>query len=285
MIPFCMKLFVPFLLFSAMSFPAIADPGTNASTDPVVISNIARSERRVLPTEPARDKKVLLLTGNDSLAEEIIDRHSLVVGSKITMISRREVYAWLVDHIRVSASLARILGRNYRVFPGSVYEYHGEEGNDLSVDFYCAYSDSTSTVYIGKGKVKIFHIPISGSFINYLEYFNADDTRMTAQNCMYIMLNSRVKRFFVNIILAVSDIEEVIMERIFSLDDTVLRLVKIFMEDPHLYRMLQRPEALIPDNASELAVRIRDAVVRESSLQEARELGRLIEMARFEVGY
>ena len=285
MISFCKKLFVLFLLFSVLSFPAIPEPGTNVSTEPVVFSNIPRSEKRVLPKESARDKKLLLLTGYDSLAIEIIDRHSLVVGSKITMICRREVYAWLVGHIRVSASLTRILGSNYRVSSGSVYEYHGDEGEDLSVDFYCAYRDSTSTIYIGKGKVKIFLIPISGSFINYLEYYNKDDTRIIAQNCMYIMLNNTVKRFLANIILAVSDIEKGIMEKIFSLDDTVFKLVQIFMDDPHLYLMLKKPEAHAPDNASELAVRIRDIVVRESSLKESRELGQLLEKARLEIGY
>jgi len=57
------------------------------------------------------------------------------------------------------------------------------------------------------------------------------------------------------------------------------------MEDPHLYRMLKTPEADAPDEASELAVKIRDTVVRELSLKESRELGQLLEKARLEVGY
>jgi len=285
MTPFCKILSVIFLLFSVLSFPAIPEQGTNVSVDPVVSSNIPISEKRVLPKEPARDKKVLLLTGNDGLARDIIDRHSLVVGSKITMICRREVYAWLVNHLKVSASLTRILGRDYRVSPGSVYEYHGVEGKDLTVDFYRAYQDSTSTIYIGKGKIKIFHIPVSGSFINYLEYYNKDDTHIITQNCMYIMLNNSVKRFLVNIIFAVSDIETGILKKIFSLDDTVFKLLQVFMEDPHLYLMLTKPEADVPDGASALAVKIRDTVVRELSPEESRELGQLIEKARIEVGY
>jgi len=285
MIPFYKKMFVLFLLFTVLSVPAIPEQGTYVWAEPVVSSNIPRSEKRVLPKEQARDKKVLLLTGNDSLAREIIDRHSLVVGSKITMICRREVYAWLVNHLKVSASLTRILGRNYEVSSGSLYEYHGVERKDLTVDFYRAYQDSTSTIYIGKGIIKIFHISVSGSFINYLEYYNKDDTHIITQNCMYIMLNNSVKRFLVNIIFAVSDIETGILKKIFSLDDTVFKLLQVFMEDPYLYRMLKKPEEDVPEGASELAVKIRDTVVRESSLKESRELGQLIEKARLEVGY
>ena len=262
----------------------MAGPDTSARTDPGV-SATAHSEKRVLPTDPARDATILVLTGNDSLATEILDRHSLIVGSKITMKARRDVYAWLVDHIRVSAALTRILGRKYQVSTGSLYEYHGEEGDDLSVEFFRAYRDSSSTIYIGTGDVKIFHIPVSGSFINYLEYYNVDGTRMVAQNCMYIMLNNRIKRFFANILLAVSDIETGLMEKLFSLDDTVFGLVHIFMEDPHLHHMLSHPEAPAPEGASEVAKRVRNTVVRESSREEARKLGQLIGKARLGVGY
>lgn len=274
-----------FLILFALLFSLIPATNTRVSTEPVTFSNIAKSEKLVLLDDTARDEKLLLLTGSDRLALKIIDQHSLVVGSKMVIVCRRNVYSWLVNHIRVSAALSQILGRDYRISPSSLYEYHGEDGEGLSVDFYCAYHDSASTIYIGNGKVKIFLFTISGSFINFLEHYNEDDTRMTAQNCMYVMLNNTVTRFLANIIFAVSDIEKGIMEKILSLDDVVFKVVKIFMEDPHLYLMLKEPEAHVPDGASEIAIRIKDAVVQESSLIEARELGQLIQKARIEVGY
>lgn len=273
-----------FLLFFVLLFPAVNAPGTDTSTQPVTLPNIARSEKRILPNDPARDEKLLLLTGNDKLTAEIIDQHSLIVGTRIIMVCRRDVYAWLVDHIRASATLARIFGREYRVSPGSVYEYHGDDEEGLSVDFYRAYSDSTATVYIGDGEMKIFLFTISGSFINFLEYHNLDSKRITAQSCMYLRVNNPVTRFFTRIIFAISDIEKGLMEKITSLDDTVFSIVNEFMEDPYIYRMLREPETPVPEGASELAVRMRDAVVQETSPREARELGQLIEKAWIEVG-
>jgi hypothetical protein len=280
--PFRKILFVLILLFSVISLSAMPDVCCDVNSD--ADSGIPKSVKRVLEKNSSRDEKMLLLTGNDSLTKMVLDRHSLVVGSQITMVTRRDVYSWITDHIKVSAALTRLLGNQYEITPGTLYDYHGVDGNDIAVDFNTAYYDSTSTVYIGKGKVKIFHIPVAGSFINYLEYYNKDDTHIVAQNCMYIMLNSSVKRFFVNIILAVSDVEEGIMDKLFALDNTVIKLIMIFMEDPHLYEMLQNPEAAPPENASEIAVKMKNAVVRESSIQDARELGRLIEKARHEVG-
>ena len=84
---------------------------------------------------------------------------------------------------------------------------------------------------------------------------------------------------------AISDIEKGIMERSFTLDETVFSLVQVFMKDPHLYRMLKTPEADAPDKASDIAIKMRDTVVRELSPEGARKLGLLIEKARREVGY
>ena len=285
MISFCKKLFVLFLLFSVLSFPAIPEPGTNVSTEPVAFSNIAQSEKRILKENLLRAKKILSLTEYNSLAKEIIDKHSLIVGSRIVLVSQSTVYSWLVDHIRVSAELSRFFGMNYSLTPGSVYEYHGEDSEGLSVDFNNAYSDSTSTIYVGEGKIKIFLFSISGSFVNFLEYNDTKNKTMIAQSCIYVRVNNPVTRLVANFIFAISDLEKGIMEKIFSLDDTVFKLVQIFMEDPHLYLMLKKPEAHAPDKASELAVRIRDTVVQESSLKESRELGQLVEKARLEVGY
>lgn len=272
---------IPFALLISL----ISNPDSVASTEPVTFSNIARSEKRVLPDDRVRDEKLLHLTGNDRMAGKIIDQHSLIVGSKMVMVCRREVYSWLVDHIMVSAALTSIIGKSYSLYPGSVFEYYGEDGEGLSIDFYSAYNDSTTTVYVGKGKVKIFLITISGSFINLLEYNNIDSTRMVAQNSMYVMVNNTVTRFFANLIMAISDIEKGIMNKILSLDDTTFQLVNILMKDPHLYLLLKEPQASVPVGISELAVRIRDVVVQKSSLEESRELGKLIENARIEVGY
>ncbi|MFC1693175.1 hypothetical protein ACFL1R_06695 [Candidatus Latescibacterota bacterium] len=285
MIPFCKKLFVLFLLFSVLSFPAIPEPDTNVSTEPVVFSNIAQSEKRILKKNLLRDKKILSLTGYNSLAKEIIAQHSLIVGSSIVLVSQSTVYSWLVDHIRVSAALSRFFGMNYLLTPGSVYEYHGEDSEGLSVDFNNAYSDSTSTIYVGEGEIKIFLFSITGSFVNFLEYNDTKNKTMIAQSCIYVRVNNPVTRIVTNFIFAISDLEKGVMEKILTLDDTVYKIVLTFMEDPHLYLMLKKPEAHAPDKASELAVRIRDTVVQESSLKESRELGQLVEKARLEVGY
>lgn len=271
------------LLFFSFSFPVNITSETNESRKAAPFSNITYTEKRVLTEDSARDEKLLRITGNDKLTSEIINQHSLIVGSKIVLISRRPVYSWLVDNIRISAVLSRFFGRNYQLSPGKLYEYHGEDGEGMSVDFYCAYHDSAATVFVGDGKIKIFFITISGSFINYLEYFNTDRTRMESQDCMYVRINNPVTRLFASMIFAVSDVEEKIMEKIFTLDDTVYKLVKTLMDDPHLYLMLKNPQLPAPKGASDIAVKIRDAVVRESSFKTAQELGELVEKARFEV--
>ncbi len=273
-----------FLMFFLLSFPSFTAPDADSDTNSAALSNIAGSQKRILKDDPSRDAKLLLLTGNDGLTAEIIKQHSLIVGTKIVLVGRQQVYYWLVEHIRTSAALSRLFGRKYVVSTGSVYEYHGEDGEGLSVDFYRAYIDSVSAVYTGSGKMKVFLLTISGSFINFLEYYNTDSTLLTSQNSMYIRVNNPVTRLVTNIIFAISDIERGLMEKILSLDDTVYSIVNIFMEDPYIYRMLKNPEAPVPEGASEIAVRIRDTVVRETSPGEARELGQLIENAWREVG-
>jgi len=273
-----------FMLTYMLLFPNNTAPDTGANTQFTPFSNIARSEKRILQDDPARNKKLLQLTGYDRLAAEVIDQHSLIVGTKIVMVCRRAVYAWLVDNIRASSALARIFDKKYWVSPGSVYEYHGNDGKGMSVDFYRAYSDSATTVYIGDGKIKILLFTISGSFLNFMEYHNTDSTLISAQSCIYVRLNNPVTRFLTDIIFAISDIEKGLMEKITTLDDTVFIIVNKFMEEPHLYSMLKEPEAPAPEGASELAIRMRDAVVQETSPDKARELGQLIEKARIEVG-
>ena len=273
-----------FLLIFALLYPPTTAPCIDANTQPVTLSNIAMSEKLILKEDRARDEKLLLLTRNDRLAAEVIDQHSLIVGTRIVLVCRREVYSWLVDHIRTSAAIANIFGKKYVVSPGSVHEYHGEDKEGLSVDFYRAYSDSTSTIYIGNGEVKILLFTISGSFINFLEYNNSNSTQIVTQSCIYVRVNNPVTRFITNVIFAISDIEKGLMKKITTLDDTVFSIVNAFMDDPHIYRMLKEPEAPVPEGASELAVKIRDTVVKETSPQAARELGQLIEKAWIEVG-
>ena len=278
------KLLTISLLTLSLLFTGITASSTDTNTQPAALSNIAMSEKLILKDDPARDKKLLLLTGNDRLTAEVIDQNSLIVGTRIVMVCRRAVYSWLVDHIRTSAAIALIFGKKYVVSPGSVYEYHGNDGEGLLIDFYRAYSDSASTVYVGTGEMKIFLFTLSGSFINYLKYDNADSTRIATQSCIYVRVNNPVTRFITNMIFAISDIEKGLMEKITTLDDTVFIIVNAFMEDPYIYRMLKESESPAPEDASELAVRIRDTVVRETSTREARELGQLIEKAWIEVG-
>ena len=57
------------------------------------------------------------------------------------------------------------------------------------------------------------------------------------------------------------------------------------MEDTHLFYILQNPYGLPPEDTSDIAVKMRDAIISESTPEEARELGKLIEQARIEVGY
>ena len=102
---------------------------------------------------------------------------------------------------------------------------------------------------------------------------------------MYVSINNSVTRLLARFLLAISDLEKGIMEKLFALDDTTFKLVDIFMEDPHLYSMLKEPGTHAPAGASELAVKIRDAIVRESSAKEAREFGLMLERARLDVGY
>ena len=75
------------------------------------------------------------------------------------------------------------------------------------------------------------------------------------------------------------------MKKILSLDDTTFKIVETVMRDPHFYLMLQDSDAPPPKGASELVVKMKDTVVRESSLKKAQEFGLLIEKARFEVEY
>ncbi len=245
-------------------------------------SNAAISEKRVLEEDPGRDALLLRLSGNDALAKNIIDKHSLIVGSKLTINCPPELYDWMVDNVSVSASLSRLYGRKYKVTPGDVYEYHGVDGDDSVLEFFRAYQDSVSTVYIGRGTIRVFHIPVGGSFINHLEYFRDDDGGSIVQNCMYIMVNNRINRFFASILFALSDVEKRVLEIIFSMDDTTLKIIRTFMEDPHLVDMLKRPDLAVPDEASDIAVRMRETILTETSPMETRKLGVLIEKARNE---
>ena len=271
------------LLSFSFSFPINIASETDGNTDSVTFPNIACSEKRILSDDSVRDEKLLRLTENDKLTSEIINQHSLIAGSKIVLTCRRTVYSWLVDNIEVSAALSRFFGRNYLLSTGTLYEYHGEDGEGLSIDFYRAYHDSTTTIFVGNGKVKIFYMTISGSFINFMEYYNTDNTHVESRNCIYVKINNPVTRFFTSIIFAVSDVERKIMEKLFTLDDTVYKLVETLMNDPHLHLMLKEPQSPAPEGASHLTVKIRDSVVRESSLKTAQELGELVEKARFEV--
>ncbi|MBT4482403.1 MAG: hypothetical protein HOC71_01840 [Candidatus Latescibacteria bacterium] len=271
------------LLFFSFSFPVNIASETNQIREKAAFSNIPNSEKRILADDSARDEKLLRLTNNDKLTGEIIEQHSLIVGSKISITCRRPVYSWLVDHINISAALSRFFGMNYKLSPGTLYEYHGVDGEGLNVDFYRAYHDSTTTVFVGDGKIKIFFITISGSFINYMEYNNTNSALMESQNCIYARIKNPVTRLFASMVFAVSDVEETIMEKIFALDDTVYKLVKTLMDDPHLYIMLKEPQSPVPEGASDIAVKIRDSVVRESSIKTAQELGELVEKARYEV--
>lgn len=273
-------LFVLALVYSGIPISSKAETNKHG-----IQTNLARSEKRILPDDPVRDKKLLMLTGNDRLTSEIIRQHSLIVGSKMVVVSRRPVYSWLVEHVKISAALSRIFGKKYYVSPSSVYEYHGDDGEGMTIDFYSGYRDSTTMLLVGEGRMKLFHITFTGSFINFMEYSNLDNTHLSAQNCMYVKVNNPVARFVTNVVFAVSDIERGIMRKLLSLDDTVFQIMKTFMKDPYLYHMLQNPYDLTPADASDLVVKMRDAVINESSPDVACELGKLIEQARIEVGY
>jgi hypothetical protein len=250
-----------------------------ADENSIITPNLAKSEKRVLKEDPLRDKGLLSDTNHDPLTGEIIIEHSLIAGSKIELECRNYVYLWLVDNLRVSAALSGIYGNNYSVTPGKGYDYHGDDGDGLTIDFNRTHRDSSSTVFTGHGDMKLFLISISGSFINYIEFLNIDGRNMTAQSCMYVRVNNRVTRFLANVVFAISDVEEGIMKKMFTLDDTVYSIVKTFMEDPHLYSMLQNPDDPPPAGASDIAVRMRKIILMESSRPKARELGKLIERA------
>ncbi|MFC1539316.1 hypothetical protein ACFL6H_07825 [Candidatus Latescibacterota bacterium] len=241
---------------------------------------MAKSEKRILTEDPLRDNILLTLTKNDSLTHEIILEHSLIAGSKIELVCRNDVYLWLVDNLRVSAALSRIYGKIYTVSPGKGYDYHGDDDDGLTVDFNRAYRDSVSTIFTGHGVMKLFLFSISGSFINFLEFSNIDNKNMIAQSCMYVKVDNPVTRFFTNVVFAISDVEEGIMEKMFTLDDTVFSIVKTFMEDPHLYLLLQNPDMPLPEGISDVAVRMRNTIFMETSRQKAAELGKMIENAR-----
>jgi len=279
-----MKLFLISIFFSVLIFSDICGDSSIANAQTERPSDSTRSVQRVLPDDITRDKKMLRLTQNDPLTQKIIKQQSLVIGSTLSLKSHRDVYAWFVDHIKVSAALAQFLGKDYQISTGSTFEYHGVDGDDLIIDFNRSHSDSSSTIYVGNGIIKIFHIPVSGSFINYIEYNNSGNGSVTAQNCMYIMLNNSLNRFLANILMAVSDIEKGIMKKMFSLDEISIEMVSYFMNDPYLYYMLKHPEAEYPAAVSKKTVTFKEIIVRESSPETAKYLGLILEKARHEQG-
>lgn len=275
-----LKLFITVIvsfLLLGLSFKTNSDTSLQAVQE---VSNTANSEKRVLNEDPVRDKKLLERTNYDQLTREIILEHSIIAGSKIQLESRNDVYLWLVDNIRISAALSRIFGNKYTLSAGKEYDYLGEDGDGLKLKFNRTYRDSASAVFTGHGEMKMFLFSVSGSFINFMEFSNVDEKNMIAQSCIYVKVNNPVTRFIANVVFAVSDIEKGIMEKMFSLDDTVCVIVKILMEDPNLYIMLQNPDDTPQEGASEVAVKIRKTILKESSPKKARELGRLIENAR-----
>ena len=215
---------------------------------------------------------------------EIIDEHSLILGSRIEMAGRQKLYSWLVDHVEVSAAMSTVFGREYNITPGREFEYHGEDGEGLVVEFYRAYRDSGSTVLTGNGYVKLFLFTISGSFINFMEYQNIDEKSISAQNCMYVRVNNPLTRAFADFLFAVSDIEKGIMEKILSLDDTVVEAMNTFINDPHFGIMLRNPDMLPPEGASPRSIAMRDAVLGAAAPQDAMELAAYIFDARQAAG-
>jgi hypothetical protein len=276
----CIILSIALLAYSDISVSI-----DNENNNYGIQSNIAKSEKSIFLDDPVRDRKLLMLTGNDKLTGEIIREHSLVVGSKMVLVSRRAVFAWLVENIKVSAALSRVFGGEYQISPSSLFEYHGDDGKGLSVDFYTGYRDSTTTILVGEGKIKFLYITFTGSFINLMEYSNLDSTHISTQNCMYVKVNNPVARLFTDVVLSISVIKQGIMEKLLSLDDTAFQIMKTFMEDSHLYGMLQNPYELPPEDTSDLALKMRDTIISESSPDIARELGKLIERARIAVGF
>ena len=274
-------LFQFIILLSLCSFLASVSKSNNV---PDSTSYSSAPVQLILPEDTRRDEKLLMLTKHDSLTAVIIGRHSLIVGSKAEIVCRSPVFAWLVNHMNVSADLGSIMGTYYRVTPGTVYEYHGEDGKGLSVEFYSAYSDSHATVFTGVGEIKFLYITFSGSFINFLEYYNTSN-RMIRQNCMYVMINNPVTRFIVDIIFKVTHIEEAIKEKLQTMDVTTDKVVRILIEEPYIYLSLKNPEVPVPEGTIELTISMKNAIVRGSSLKEAQELGLLIEKARIEMGY
>ena len=268
------------LLTASLAFPVVTASETDMDQKPVIFSNIAQSEKRILKDDPARDEKLRLLTENDRLTNEVLEGHSLIVGSNINLVCRNMVYSWLVDNITISAELSRLFGRKYVLSEGSQYQYHGDDGEGLTIDFYRAYRDSNTTVFAGVGNVKIFLVTISGSFVNFMEYYDTDKTTMTSRSCIYVRVNNPVTRLFTNIIFAISDLERGIMKKILSLDDTVYKMADTVMHDPHFYLMLKDPGKPPPKEASKLVVKMKNTVVRESSPEHAREFGLLIEHGR-----
>ncbi len=254
-----------------------------AENKPFIPPYSANSEKRVLDENPIRDRKLLTSTNNNPLVAGIIREHSLIAGSKIEIPSRSYIYLWLVDNLRVSAGLSHLFGKSYTVSPGDIYEYHGDDGDGLMIDFDRVYRDSVSTVFTGHGRMKFLLFPISGSFINFIEYTNTGPSTIIAQSCMYVRVNNPVTRFLTNVAFALSDVEEGIMEKMFTLDDTVFSIVTLMMEDSYLYLMLQYPDKPLPERASELSVIMQKTILRNTSRQNARELGELLERARGEI--
>jgi len=250
----------------------------------IVQSNTAKSVKRILPDNAARDMKLLELTGNDELTAEIIKEHSLILGSRIEMVGRQRLYSWLVDHVEVSAAMSTVFGQKYNVTPGKEFQYHGEDGEGLEVEFYRAYRDSGTTVLVGNGYVKLFLFTLSGSFINFMEYENIDDKRISAQNCMYVRVNNPLTRMVADFLFAISDIERGIMEKILSLDDTVVQALDTFINDPYLAVMLQNPDSPPPEGASLLAIDMKNAVLSAARPDDARDLAERIFEARQAAG-
>lgn len=241
------------------------------SASAIYVSGI---ERKLLEPDPEFSGWVTGAVNDEArkIATEVTGDPTLLVRSKADYGCPVELYNWCFDRVIELAEMGNYLGDSYRVErEGELYR--GDDGKGLVVDFFVAHRSERAVIYTGQGTLTVMGIPSAGSFVNVIEFDPLDENTIRTRSTIHVRVDNGLKRFLARVVFAVSDLEETVKEKLFELDETVVKVLNQLLDDPALLPVLSSP-ATAAEGAAWAALEDRVAKASEPKKKEKGRSGR-----------
>ena len=237
------------------------------SASAIYISGVERVQLDSDPEVAAWVNEAVSERGRE-ISIEVTGDPTLLVRSKAHYGCPVELYDWCFDRVVELAEMGNYMGDSYTVDrEGDLYR--GDDGSGLVVDFFAAHRSREAVVYTGQGTLTVKGIPSSGSFVNVIEFEALGERMIRTRSTIFVRIDNGLKRFLARVVFAVSDLEETVKEKLFELDETVVKVLNQLLDDPALLPLLSAP-ATADEEAAWVTLEARMAAEDEPKKEKKR---------------